>query len=420
MGINRCKGTRDLSPEEMAKFHLIEGAFRDCCLKWGYKEVKTPVLEYLHLFTSAGTLTPNMLSRVYSFLDWDGWSGERVVLRPDVTIPVARLYIEKMKAQELAKLFYVANVFSFEATGEKTRERWQCGAELIGVGSPLSDVELITLSLEILRKLRFNRIELKLSHAGFIKTLLRKLGLTSEEQAKVLDQILDGDGEALSAVRADRPELEKVLAPWFDKKGKSAEFIRDMKSELLQSVPELEPQINDFESIIEQLQTLGYKYQIDITSVRGFEYYTGVIFQLFAGKEKIGAGGRYDDLIPSMGGKDTPASGFALYLDRLIDMVKPQTLAGAAEDVVLVSIENNSEAALAAGFNIANRIRESGFIAEMYLGDNKQEIDRWRLHVREESPVYVLVDRANNRKYKAQTSEEIVKLIESGKASKGD
>jgi len=68
MRVQRCKGMRDLSPEEMKKFRLIEGAFRDSCLKWGYEEVKTPTLEYLHLFTSTGTLTPAMLGRVYSFL----------------------------------------------------------------------------------------------------------------------------------------------------------------------------------------------------------------------------------------------------------------------------------------------------------------------------------------------------------------
>ena len=102
MRVQRCKGTRDLSPGEMAGFRLIEGVFRGCCLKWGYKEVRTPTLEYLHLFTSTGTLTPSMLSKVYSFLDWDGWSGERVVLRPDGTIPVARLYIDTMEEKELA------------------------------------------------------------------------------------------------------------------------------------------------------------------------------------------------------------------------------------------------------------------------------------------------------------------------------
>src|SRR3970040_1133113 len=107
MRVQRSKGTQDLSPGEMRRFRLIEGVFRDCCLKWGYEEVRTPTIEYLHLFTSAGTLTPSRLSRVYSFLDWDGWSGERVVLRPDGTIPIARLSMEAQTEAHLARVLYI-------------------------------------------------------------------------------------------------------------------------------------------------------------------------------------------------------------------------------------------------------------------------------------------------------------------------
>ena len=201
MRAQRCKGTRDLSPEEMVRFRLIEGVFRDNCLKWGYQEVRTPTIEYLHLFTSAGTLTPSMLGKVYSFLDWDGWSGERVVLRPDGTIPVARLYIDTMADKSMAKFFYVDNTFIFDETGRNTRERWQCGAELIGAGSPLADAELILLVLEVLKKIRLEGVELKLSHAGLIKTLLVKLWLRPAEQTRIFGQILDGNEEALAKVK---------------------------------------------------------------------------------------------------------------------------------------------------------------------------------------------------------------------------
>ena len=161
MKVDRCKGFKDLAPEEMARFRLVEDDFRGRCLKWGYREVRTPALEYLYLFTSVGTLTPGMLKRVYSFLDWDGWSGERVVLKPDGTIPVARMYIENMAAQGAARLFYVTNVFMFDETGKKSRERWQCGAELIGVNTPMADAELIALAVDVLRGLGIKNIELK-------------------------------------------------------------------------------------------------------------------------------------------------------------------------------------------------------------------------------------------------------------------
>ncbi len=109
----RPPGMRDILPDDMERFRRIESAFRTACLGWGYREVRTPTIERLHLFTAAGTLSPQMLDRVYSFLDWDGWSGERVVLRPDSTIPVARLYVEKLNDTEIAKLFYVQNVLRF-------------------------------------------------------------------------------------------------------------------------------------------------------------------------------------------------------------------------------------------------------------------------------------------------------------------
>src|SRR5438046_4028376 len=127
----RPPGMRDMLPDDMERFRIVESAFRNACLGWGYREVRTPTIERLHLFTAAGTLSPQMLDRVYSFLDWDGWSGERVVLRPDSTIPVARLYVEKLKDVRVAKLFYVQSVLRF-AQGDDSREDWQCGAELIG------------------------------------------------------------------------------------------------------------------------------------------------------------------------------------------------------------------------------------------------------------------------------------------------
>ena len=189
MKVQRCKGSRDLSPEEMRRFRLIEEIFRGCCLHWGYKEVRTPTIEYLHLFTATGTLTPSRLGRIYSFLDWDGWSGERVALRPDGTIPIARLFIDSMADLEMAKLFYITNVFSFEETGEETQEKWQCGAELIGAGSVTADVELLVLSLRILQGLGLDNIEFRLSHADLIRALLAGFGLTPEEQIRVFDQI---------------------------------------------------------------------------------------------------------------------------------------------------------------------------------------------------------------------------------------
>src|SRR3989304_10566179 len=116
----------------MSKFQFVARQFRHACSSRGFEEVRTPTIEYVHLFTSAGTLTPGMLRRVYSFLDWDGWSGERVALRPEGTIPAARLYIDNLQDQGLARLFYLINTFGYDETGREARERWQGGVELLG------------------------------------------------------------------------------------------------------------------------------------------------------------------------------------------------------------------------------------------------------------------------------------------------
>jgi len=398
MKVQRCKGTRDLSPEEMTGFRLIEGIFRDRCLKWGYQEVKTPTIEYLHLFTSAGTLTPSMLGKVYSFLDWDGWSGERVVLRPDGTIPVARLYIDSMEGKELARLFYVANIFIFEETGKQTRERWQFGAELIGVSSPLADVELVMLALEVLKQLKISGIELRLSHAGLIRALLTKLELSAEEQTRLFDRILDGDVEALAKVKLERPELGRILS-LLNLKGKLSEF------QFTPDLPELKPGIDDFINIARLLETLGCDYQIDIASGRGFEYYTGIIFQFFKNGEKLGGGGRYDALIPLMGGKDTPASGFALYLDQLINLVKPEALIKPSTQRILIRAEPE---AVKEGFSTASHLREAGYMAELYLGAQKQADFNWRLDINSKPPLFVLTDQLKHRRFEAKTADEVL------------
>jgi len=411
MRVQRCKGSRDLSPADMVKFRLIEKACSECCLKWGYEEIKTPTLEYLHLFTATGTLTPGMLGKVYSFLDWDGWSGERVVLRPDGTIPAVRFYIDSIENSHVAKLFYVTNVFMFDETGKKNRERWQCGTELIGATSPTADVELIMLVREILDKLGLKDAELKLSHAGLIRALLAELGLSGEEQNQTFDRILDGEREALTEIKALRPELESYLTTILDMKGKSAGFLKNLKALAIPNLPGLETHLDNFISIASLLETLGCEYEIDIASGRGFEYYTGILFQFFAGEEKLGGGGRYDALIPLMGGKDTPASGFALYFDRLMQQLNSEAIAQSLDNRILVRTKSDQPELISKAYDITSQLHDAGYVAELHLGGQESADFRWRLDIQPEAPEIVLTDQAKRKKFKPQTTDEILELL---------
>ncbi|MBI2860895.1 MAG: histidine--tRNA ligase family protein [Chloroflexi bacterium] len=408
MRSNRCKGTRDISPEEMAAFRLIEGQFRDCCLKSGYREVRTPTIEYLHLFTSAGTLTPGMIGRVYSFLDWDGWSGERVVLRPDGTIPVARLYIDCLADSGLARLFYVTNIFIFDDSG--SRERWQCGAELIGAGSPVADAELISLSLEMLNGLQLDA-KVRLAHVGLIKGLLSSLEISPQEQAATLDQVLDGDASALTRALAARPDIGNALLPLLTLKGQSSGFLKNLKALVASDLPALVAPLDDFISVVSLLDMMGCRYEIDLASAAGFEYYTGVTFQLFAGGEKVGGGGRYDALIPLMGGGDVPACGFALYADRLMSLKERPS-----RTAPLVLVRAKSGELLKDAFGAARRLREAGFIAELELRP-EQPAGNWLLDMQDTSPRFALSRRGTER-FEAGSIDDVLTLLEDSGAGK--
>ncbi|HEX78977.1 MAG TPA: ATP phosphoribosyltransferase regulatory subunit [Dehalococcoidia bacterium] len=408
MKIDRCKGFKDITPDEMVHFRFVEDVFRKCCQRWGYREVRTPTLEYLYLFTSVGTLTPGMLRRVYSFLDWDGWSGERVVLKPDGTIPIARMYIENIATEKVARLFYVTNVFMFDETGKKSRERWQCGAELIGVNSPLADAELIALAVDVLRKLGIKDIKLKISHAGLIRALLAKLGFSHSEQDRIFDQILDGDREMLKELKPDKTELVEVLALLLDIKGKSSGFLKNLKALLSHQMPEAEQYIDNFADICRTVENMGCEYRIDLASGKGFEYYTGVIFHLLGGSENIGGGGRYDALIPLMGGKDTPAAGFALYVDRLMKLLKKDAKVETIGKKILVCAAPGLETV---AFSIAAGLREAGFIAEMALGKGKASDFDWLLEVNAESPRFVLTDSNSGKEFWVESNSEVINLL---------
>ena len=407
MKAEKCRGFKDLTPDDMRAFRLVEDTFRDCCIGWGYDEIRTPTIEYLYLFTSAGTLTPNMLGKVYSFLDWDGWSGERVVLKPDGTIPTARYYIDNSKSG-LARLFYVTNLFMFEETGKKSREKWQCGAELIGVNSALSDIELVSLSLDVLRQLGLSDIKIKLSHAGLIKALLDSLELSSDEKNSIFSRILEGDSAALDIVKMDKPETVEALNLLVGLKGKTSGFLKNIKALSGKKLDSISQPLDNFIDIVEKLETLGIDYRIDIASGKGFEYYTGLIFHLLIGENVIGGGGRYDALIPQMGGQSTPAAGFALYMDEVIKLFEPETLAELDVNNILVRIEAD---AMEEGFDLAEILRDFGYIVVISLDDKPGTGYGWELEVSSKTPKFVLTDITSKETTKTDDACDILKLL---------
>ncbi len=358
----RSNGMRDMLPADMERFRRIELAFREVCLGWGYEEVRTPTIEHLHLFTSAGTLSPEMLDRVYSFLDWDGWSGERVVLRPDSTIPTVRLFTENMAGRDSARLFYVQNVLRFEQ-GDARREDWQCGVELLGDTYPRGDVELILLARETLQSLGLAP-RLKLSHPGIVRALLDKAGLALPDQLALYDRVLAGDLAPLDEVETKLPGSASIRS-LLSMEGNGPAYIQNLETALKPAVPEIAVPLRELGAVSAMLDGMGVVHEISPLLVRSFEYYTGPVFHVFVGDQNVGGGGRYDELVSLVGGRALPASGFAIEIDAVSPL-----LATVGEEVAAITIrcESQDSGDLASAFALAVALRESRALVRVTTG----------------------------------------------------
>jgi len=406
---NKCKGMKDFLPADMLAFRHIEKLFLDCCRNYGYQEVRTPTLEYLHLFTATGTLTPSMLNKVYSFLDWDGWSGERVVLRPDGTIPIARLYGDRLNAQMTAKLCYVANIFAFEATGQTNRERWQCGAEFIGGTKLAADVETIYLAKDITEKIGISSVNVQLSHAGLVKALIKEIASSPEEETNLIDNVLDGDWQTL--IRKGESETGKFLPLLLNLKGKSRRFLQNVRTLYPQASPELRSHMEDFINITTLLDDISFNYEIDITAIHNFEYYTGMCFQLLDDGKKIGGGGRYDDLIPLMYGGNQLACGFALYIDSVLQSV---SLDGRDryEKTVLIKGDDTIPERIKDYFILAESLRKIDYSVDINFTQRDLSEYHWIISAcREDIVSYDIFDQQHQRNWNAISQTEVLKVL---------
>ena len=354
----RSRGMRDLSPDEMERVRAAEAAFAQAARAWGYREIRTPVIEPLHLFTAAGTLSPHTLDGVYSFLDWDGWSGERVVLRPDSTIPAARLYVEQLNGGRTAKLFYRQNVFRF-AGDESSREEWQCGVELIGDTGRRGDVEVILLALDAIRAAGVPDPVVSLSHAGLVRAVLAAAGLAPGEQSTANDSQLDGDTSVIGEVEERVPGLNAPLRLLFEVDGAGSAYIANIRSALGASDGPIGAALDELAFVAATLEAAGFAPRIQAVLARSFEYYSGIVVAIDAGGRRVCTGGRYDDLIGLVGGVSVPACGFAIYVSPLLDALGH---ASADDAAPLVLVESATGAAddLARAIALAAVIRAAG------------------------------------------------------------
>lgn len=310
------EGTRDLLFEECLARRMVERKLTQLFLGFGYSEVVTPVMEFYDVFL--GTSRTFRQESLYKLTD----SKNRLVtLRPDSTIPIARLASTRLKSAELPlRLFYNQSIYENNALLKgRSDEVVQAGIELIGgENTKRADYEALCTAVEALA-LFGKDFRLELGHIGFFKELVKKLNIDSQTEEEIrllinaknypaLNDLLDRLGEN------DITETLKMLPALF-----GGEEVFD-KAEKLYTDPDIKQILENLKVVYRRLKALGYENKIivDLGIVRHTDYYTGIVFKgyLTGIGDSVLKGGRYDKLLGEFG-EDTPAVGFSVNCDAI-------------------------------------------------------------------------------------------------------
>jgi histidyl-tRNA synthetase len=397
------KGTKDILPDEIASWQHVESVVRRVMHDFNYREIRTPAFEQTGLFArSIGELTDIVSKEMYTFLDR---SEESVTLRPEGTAATLRAYIQNNLGEQslLTKVYYIGPMFRQERPqAGRLRQFHQFGAEALGASSPLLDVEMMLLPMEIYKQLGIDRFSLKINSVGcekcrpaykkLLQTELRKVfcQLSPDSQARVEQnplRVLDSKDEKDRALTSDMPLMTGHLC---------------------------EECTAHFASMQSLLKSLSISSEVDGRLVRGLDYYTKTAFEItstaLGSQDALAGGGRYDLLVEELGGKSTPGVGFAAGIERLLMVLSKLEKNTQKQIPPVIYFVGLDESARLWTFLKANELRRKGMCAEVdYLG---RSIKSQMREANRQQAQYVIVVgeqelKTNSAKLKnMQTSEE--------------
>jgi len=330
--IQRVKGTFDLFNEEYYQYEEIRNKIKELFESFGYSCIEVPIVEYteLHLKKSG----QEIISKMYTFKDY----GNRdVCLRPELTASVVRAFINSLQNNPLpVKFYYIGPAFRYDTPQlGRYRQFTHAGIELIGSKSPISDAEIISIACLGLQLLGLENYRVVIGHMGFILELLDSLQLNLKIKSFLIDSMEQlSKGKEINdiikqlKVTRQKPQLDKALEfiqELRQIKGIAADIFLQIEKLLIKYRLNSNP-LEELKKIIKNLEFFPEidwsKITIDLGFGRGLQYYTGMIFEVYCdalgAENQICGGGRYDELIRTLGGKkNIPALGFAYGLERV-------------------------------------------------------------------------------------------------------
>jgi histidyl-tRNA synthetase len=355
--IQAPRGTFDVLPQDSARRAVLEEHARRILGAAGYARIETPTFEATELFArGVGEATDIVQKEMYTF---DDGGGRSLTLRPEGTAPVCRAYIEHgmHKLAQPVKLWYLSSFFRAEAPQRgRYRQFWQVGAEAIGSPSPETDAELILLLSELLQAVGVRETRLRLSSLG--------TPATRAEYREELTAFLRAHEDRLAPEVVARIDLNPMRA--FDSSDRTTvETMRGAPILLDRLAPD---DAEHFAEVRALLQDAGQAYELDPTLVRGLDYYTRTVFEFtsdaLGAQSGVGGGGRYDGLMELIGGRPTPASGWAAGVERMLLATGELPVAPDVVDL-FVALADTSRGR--AAFELANGARLAGLRAQMEL-----------------------------------------------------
>ena len=363
--LSAVKGMNDILPPDSARWEALEAAVREVMRVFAYRNIRTPIVEPTALFVRGlGEVTDIVEKEMYSFED--RLNGEQLTLRPESTAGVVRAVVEHNLLYEGGKrLYYMGPMFRHERPQRgRYRQFHQIGAEALGFGGPEVDAELILLACALWERLGLQNVRLELNSLGQPpERLQHRAALIAyfEQHAEQLDE---------DAKRRLHSNPLRIL----DSKNPAMKALNDAAPKLLDFLGE--QSLAHFNAVKAMLDANGVSYTINPRLVRGMDYYNLTVFEFIT--EQLGSqgtvcgGGRYDYLIEQIGGKPAPAVGWALGVERVLELLKEQgasAVVGAPDVYAIVS----DAAALPRVLPVLQQLRAMAVSIQMHAPANSSE-----------------------------------------------
>ena len=347
--IQPVRGMNDVLPAEIGAWQRLEDTTRELLVSYGYEEIRVPVVEQTALFKRAiGEYTDVVEKEMYTF---PSQGGESLTLRPEATAGIMRALISNgMLRGQRHKLWCIGPMFRHEKPQKgRYRQFNQVDVEAIGIPGPDVDAELIALTARLWRRLGIERVRLEINSLGTPESrraYREKLVayFRAHEGALDADSRRRLEGNPLRILDSKNPEMRAIVA--------AAPLLTD----------HLDPESREhFDALCAALQSIGIPFRINPRLVRGLDYYSRTVFEwitdALGAQDAVCSGGRYDGLIAQLGGEPTPGIGFAMGVERVVDLLVQAGHAPAARaaDVYVVV---SGEHAAAAGLGLVERLRD--------------------------------------------------------------